>query len=181
MRKSNALLLACAATAALTGCVATQKVPVSTDPVGAAVYLDGKPVCQATPCSVEMPKDTDHLLTIVKDGYRQRDVPVRRVFDAMGVLRQSARDGVRAAKFGGGLSGGISSAANSVDEQEKDGRAYVLKPDMVSLRLLSVTEPEPQEKPAENEKNSDPAVDLGMQLYRMLDGGQGDQNGQTGQ
>ena len=174
MRKKNALPLACAAAVILSGCVATQKVPVSTDPVGAMVYMDGKAVCQATPCSVEMPKDADHLLTIVREGYRQRDVPVRRVFDAMGVLRQSARDGIRAAKFGGGLEGGISSAANSVDDQEKDGRAYVLKPDMVTLRLIPISEPEPQEKPAETRK-SDPAEDLGMQLYRMLDGGRHDQ------
>lgn len=63
----------------LGGCVTTQKVPVSTDPSGALVYLDGAQVCAATPCSVEMPTDQNHLLTIIKDGYSQKDIAVRPV------------------------------------------------------------------------------------------------------
>ena len=63
----------------LCGCVTTQKVPVSTDPGGAVVYLDGAQVCAATPCSVEMTKDENHLLTIVKAEYSQKDIPVRPV------------------------------------------------------------------------------------------------------
>lgn len=63
--------------AALCGCVTTQKIPVSTDPGGAAVFLDGVKVCEATPCGVEAKTDQNHLLTIVKDGYRQKDVTLR--------------------------------------------------------------------------------------------------------
>jgi len=61
----------------LCGCALTQKVPVSTDPSGAAVYLDGKPVCASTPCSVEASTDQTHLLTIIKEGYRQKDIPLK--------------------------------------------------------------------------------------------------------
>ena len=61
----------------LGGCATTQKVPVSTDPSGAAVYLDGVQVCTATPCSVEMSTDQNHLLTILMAGYGQKDIPVR--------------------------------------------------------------------------------------------------------
>lgn len=79
--KSKATLAFCCtiAVAGLSGCVAAQKVPVSTDPSGAMVYLDGSKVCEATPCSVEMLNDKSHLLTIVKDGYRQKDIQVRPV------------------------------------------------------------------------------------------------------
>ncbi|MGE4265763.1 MAG: PEGA domain-containing protein [Desulfovibrio sp.] len=63
--------------AVLSGCAGVQKVPVSTDPGGAVVYLDGLKVCESTPCSVEMKKDQNHLLTIVRDGYRQRDITMR--------------------------------------------------------------------------------------------------------
>ena len=63
----------------LGGCVTTQKVPVSTDPGGAAVYLDGAQVCAATPCSVEMTTDQNHLLTIGQADYAQKDIPVRPV------------------------------------------------------------------------------------------------------
>lgn len=175
MRKTSMFLAGAAATL-LCGCVATQKVPVSTDPPGALVYLDGKTVCQGTPCSVDIPKDQDHLLTIVKDGYHQRDVPVRRVYDAMAVLKQSARDGVRAAEFGGGLSGGVSSAVRSADDQDKDGRAYVLKPDMITMRLIPADQPLPAEPEEKSEKRkTDPVNDLGLQLYKMLKGTQQDQ------
>lgn len=61
----------------LGGCATTQKVPVSTDPSGALVYLDGVQVCAATPCSVEMSTDQNHLLTILLEGYGQKDIPVR--------------------------------------------------------------------------------------------------------
>jgi hypothetical protein len=73
-------LLPCILAAAiLSGCAGVQKVPVSTDPGGALVYLDGLKVCDTTPCSVEMKKDQNHLLTIVKDGYRQKDITLRLV------------------------------------------------------------------------------------------------------
>jgi len=67
------------AVALLGGCVSIQKVPVSTDPSGALVYLDGQQVCAATPCSVEMSTDQNHLLTILKADYGQKDIPVRPV------------------------------------------------------------------------------------------------------
>lgn len=164
------LMLCAALAASLCGCVATQKVPVSTDPVGATVYLDGKVVCAATPCSVEVPKDQDHLLTIVKDGYRQRDVPVRRVYDAVGALREGVREGVRA--------GNVMGAVKSADDRERDGSDYRLAPDMVTLRLRSLSEPEPAEARSPNgpqdgaQGSGDPVVDLGLELYRLLEGGQ---------
>lgn len=76
-RALAATLAATMAAGLLSGCVAIQKVPVSTDPQGAVVYLDGKQACAATPCSVEASNDQDHLLTIMKDGYRQKDIPLR--------------------------------------------------------------------------------------------------------
>ena len=76
-RTSTLALSLCAAL--LGGCVTTQKIPVSTDPSGALVYLDGTQVCAATPCSVEMSTGQNHLLTILKDGYGQKDIPVRPV------------------------------------------------------------------------------------------------------
>ena len=75
MRKLPALLLTFAVTAS--GCALKQNIPVSTDPSGASVYLDGKLVCASTPCSVEAPTNQGHLVTIIKDGYRQRDIPLK--------------------------------------------------------------------------------------------------------
>jgi hypothetical protein len=161
------------------GCVATQNVPVSTDPSGAAVYLDGKTVCAATPCSVEIEKNQDHLLTIIKPGYRQRDVPVRRVYDTVGVLRDSA---VKAVK-GGGLAGTV----DALDKREQDGSAYVLEPRLVTLRLKP--EGEPDDEPAvAGEPSADGAVqpglkrradgsvdpvEMGLELFKMMGKGAG--------
>lgn len=77
MSHASRLLPCLLCAAVLSGCAGVQKVPVSTDPGGAVVYLDGLKVCESTPCSVEMKKDQNHLLTIVKDGYRQRDITMR--------------------------------------------------------------------------------------------------------
>lgn len=79
MTRATVLLPCLALAAALSGCAGVQKIPVSTDPPGAVVYLDGNQVCAATPCSVEMRQDQSHLVTIVKEGYRQKDVQVRLV------------------------------------------------------------------------------------------------------
>lgn len=78
------LLLCSVLAAALTGCTSIQKIPVSTDPSGAVVYLDGNKVCETTPCSVEMKNDQSHLLTIVKEGYRQKDITMRLTQDSSG-------------------------------------------------------------------------------------------------
>ena len=169
MRTKTLLLrTACAAffAAALSGCVATQKIPVSTDPSGAVVFLDGKQVCPSTPCSVEMPKDKDHLLTIIRDGYRQRDIAVRRVFNTASVLRESVREGVRS-----GMEGALSSA----DQQERDGRAYTLKPDMVMLKLVGENEPEPVPAARGAQGTGDPMLDMGLELFRIIEGGKGGQ------
>lgn len=59
--------------ALLGGCapkVATQRVPVSTSPLGAQVLADGKAAC-VTPCEVELARNRDHLLVLTKDGYLQ--------------------------------------------------------------------------------------------------------------
>lgn len=77
MSRTSRMLLCVTVVAALSGCASLQKVPVSTDPSGAVVYLDGNKACESTPCSVEMMNDQNHLLTIVKDGYRQKDIQLR--------------------------------------------------------------------------------------------------------
>ncbi len=167
--------------AALCGCVATQKIPVSTDPGGALVYLDGSQVCAATPCSVEIPKDQDHLLTIVKPGYRQRDVPVRRVYDAVGELRGAASKSVRATTGGSGADGVLSSTVENMNKRAEDGSAYVLEPRLVVLRLALEGSREadaPFDDPAAGPQQGarrradgtlDP-VELGLDIFRIIEG-----------
>ena len=53
--------------------VAMQTVPVSTDPVGAELMVNGKPA-GTTPCQVSLERNQDHILTVTKEGYRPQDV-----------------------------------------------------------------------------------------------------------
>jgi hypothetical protein len=55
----------------------TQAIPVSSDPTGADVKLDGNKVGQ-TPVSVEAKRKNDHLITIEKDGYQPESVAITR-------------------------------------------------------------------------------------------------------
>jgi hypothetical protein len=55
----------------------TQPIPVSSDPTGADVKLDGNRVGQ-TPMTVEVKRKTDHLLTLEKAGYQSESVAITR-------------------------------------------------------------------------------------------------------
>ncbi|MDK2955525.1 MAG: hypothetical protein PWQ57_1021 [Desulfovibrionales bacterium] len=120
----------------LAGCgPAMQKIPVSSNPGGAQVYADGAPAC-AAPCVVELSKDQDHILTFRLDGYRQTDVPIKRQYQTMQVLRNSAASGINAAgMMGGTAQGGAANALMNMAYQEESGEAYVLTPTTVTVDL----------------------------------------------
>lgn len=187
MKLRTALAPALLALLAASGCVATQNVPVSTDPSGALVFLDGKQVCESTPCTVSVPKDQNHLLTVIRPGFHQRDVALTRVFDTAGVLKEELRKGARKAATGADASSVLSGAAQNVDKKEQDGSAYVLKPDLVVLRLTPADQPRPEDRavsddpfaepsqdqaqPAPQRKDKVDPVEIGIDLYRILKGG----------
>jgi len=111
--------------------VPKQKIPVSTNPIGATVWADGRKVC-TTPCAVSLDRQGDHLLTIVREGYEQVDLTVTRRFKPDRALR----DGL----IGGILKGGQpedvgKEVAREVDEQERSGEAYELVPAVITITL----------------------------------------------
>ncbi|WP_419785377.1 PEGA domain-containing protein [Pseudodesulfovibrio sp.] len=122
------LILVCA----LSACgVPKQKIPVSTNPLGATVWADGRNIC-TTPCAVRLDRQGDHLLTIAKEGYEQVDLTITRRFKP----DRAVRDGL----IGGILKGGDpkdlgQEVAREVDEQERSGEAYELMPPVVSITL----------------------------------------------
>lgn len=118
------LLLTCA-------CTPRQNIPVSTDPIGATIYADGKKIC-VSPCPVKLDKRSDHLLTIVKEGYEQEEIILKRRFKP----DQAIRDGVISGIIKGGDPGDIASGtAREMDEQERSGEAYELEPPIVTIKL----------------------------------------------
>jgi len=127
-RLSILILMACV----LAACgVPKQKIPVSTNPIGATVWADGRKVC-TTPCAVSLDRAGDHLLTIVKDGYGQIDLTVTRRFKPDKALR----DGVISGILKGGDPKDVGTeVAREVDEQERSGEAYELVPSVITITL----------------------------------------------
>jgi len=108
-----------------------QKIPVSTNPLGATIYADGKKVC-TSPCAVTFDKKSDHLLTIVKEGYEQVDLEITRQF----MPDEAIRDGIITGVLTGGDPKDIGQeVAKEMDEQERTGEAYELRPDIVTVTL----------------------------------------------
>ncbi|NDV20210.1 PEGA domain-containing protein [Pseudodesulfovibrio sp. JC047] len=108
-----------------------QKIPVSTDPIGATVYADGKKTC-TSPCSVSLDKQGEHLITIVKEGYQQEEIIVRRQFKP----DRAVRDGVISGLLKGGDPKDVAEeTAKKVDEQERSGEAYELTPSIITQTL----------------------------------------------
>lgn len=125
------LLAACAPT------VLTQPVPVSTDPGGASVAVDGKPACTA-PCQVDLARNQDHILTLTKAGYRQQDVLIKRQYQSNKVLLNAINQGAQSANFFKNGWMGANQGVMSMNSQEETGEAYVLSPSAVSLRMVPV-------------------------------------------
>ncbi|MBG0791098.1 MAG: PEGA domain-containing protein [Desulfovibrionaceae bacterium] len=111
--------------------VPKQSVPVSTDPIGATVYADGKKMC-VSPCAVKLDKQSDHLLTIVKEGFEQEEIVLKRRFKPDKALRDGVISGIIK---GGDPKGVAAETAREVDEQERSGEAYELAPAIVTIKL----------------------------------------------
>ncbi|WP_245543740.1 PEGA domain-containing protein [Maridesulfovibrio salexigens] len=123
--------------------VKTQSIPVSTNPMGATVYADGKVAC-TSPCTVDLPRNADHILTLKKDQYRQQDVIIKRVYQQEKVMMKAVSQGMQSSSMVVGSGGdktawGVMQGVNSIDSQEETGDAYILSPSAVSVRLVSLT------------------------------------------
>jgi len=117
--------------------VLTQPVPVSTDPAGVNVAVDGKAACVA-PCQVDLARNQDHILTLTKEGYRQQDVLIKRQYQTNKVLLNAINQGAQSAQFFKDGWMGANQGLMSMNSQEDTGEAYVLSPSTVSLRLVPV-------------------------------------------
>ncbi|MCM0754075.1 PEGA domain-containing protein [Desulfovibrio aminophilus] len=126
------LLFACGACAPT---VLTQKIPVSTIPDGARVRADGAEVC-TSPCQVELTRNADHILTLTRDGYRQQDVIVRRVYQSEKVMARAVGQGLQTGQFMNNPAWGVNAGVQSMDAQEQTGEAYLLSPSAVSVTLV---------------------------------------------
>lgn len=109
----------------------TQAIPVSSNPTGADVKLDGNLVGQ-TPVTVQAKRKGDHLLTIEKAGYQSESVAITR--------------SIGGAVFGNIIAGGL--VGWGVDAVS--GAQYNLTPVTVNLTLKENTPAAPLTAPTQN-------------------------------
>jgi len=127
----------------LFGCkpaVLKQDIPVSTNPMHAKIYVNGQLVGQ-TPGSVALERNRDHILTLVKEDYRQEDVVIRKQYQSDRVFMKAVQSGVNAGLFHKNAAMGISSGYGSMSMQEETGEAYVLAPPAVKVDLIPLRKP----------------------------------------
>ncbi len=94
----------------------TQTIPVSSNPSGADVVVDGSVLGQ-TPVDLELKRKTNHLLTIQMDGYQPQTIPITK--------------NVGGAVFGNILAGGL--IGWGVDATS--GAQYNLSPKTIFMTL----------------------------------------------
>jgi hypothetical protein len=120
-----------------TGCapqVLTQRVPVSSQPMGARVYVDGKPV-GTTPTAVDLERTQSHILTLVKENYRQADVVIRQRKKTEDQLFKAINSGVTTGMMMKDPTLGMMRGMDAYSTQEKTGEAYELQPAAVTVDL----------------------------------------------
>jgi hypothetical protein len=114
--------------------VLKQDIPVSTNPMGAKIYADGQLVGE-TPASVALDRNRSHILTLVKENYRQEDVVVERRYQRDKSYLKAIESGIDSGLFFGNAGMGIGAGMMSLSEQEETGEAYVLAPPAVAMTL----------------------------------------------
>jgi hypothetical protein len=142
--KKNSIFIALGVTLLLLGGCATeilkQDIPVSTDPIGAKIYADGRFTGQ-TPTTVSLERTKDHILTLVKENYRQEDVVVRRQYQQDKVLMKAVHSGINSGLFFKDARMGVNSGMSAISRQEESGEAYILVPPVVKMTLTPLFGP----------------------------------------
>ena len=124
-----------------TGCsmpVLKQDIPVSTNPVGARIYADGQ-FAGVTPARVSLERNRSHILTLVKENYRQADVVITNQYQKERVYLKAIQSGINSGLFFKNASMGMGSSMNSISNQEETGEAYILTPPAVSVSLTPLS------------------------------------------
>jgi len=120
--------------------VLKQDIPVTTNPMGARIYANGQPV-GTTPTTVSLERNRDHILTLVKDRYRQEDVVITKQYQKERVYLKAIQSGINSGLFFKDPRMGMNSGMGSISTQEETGEAYVLVPPAVKLTLTPISGP----------------------------------------
>jgi hypothetical protein len=117
--------------------VLRQDIPVSTNPMGADIYVDGSRQ-GVTPSTVSLERNKDHIVTLAKDNYGQADVTVKRKYKETSLV-DAINSGVSAGLFHNDVNMGVSSGLNSMSYKESTGEMFVLTPSVINVVLAPLS------------------------------------------
>lgn len=124
----------------------TQKVPVTSYPSGAAVFVDGE-MRGYTPTSVTLDRSEAHVISLAKDGYYQENIPVTPSMSGMVSTNIAPGILVGAGVFTAGLfymqlfnpavliGSAVAGTLAAVCVDSSTGGAYKLSPQQVTVPL----------------------------------------------
>ncbi len=121
--------------------VLKQHIPVSSDPMGATIYVDGQQ-SGLTPATLELERTRNHIVTLTKEDYRQIDVPVTLKYQREKVIMGAIQQGINTGFFTGKAELGVTGGLSAVSSAEKSGEAYILEPAVVMVKLAPAHGPE---------------------------------------
>ena len=117
--------------------VLKQDIPVSTNPMGAQILVDGNPT-GVTPTTIALERNKDHIVTLTKENYRQADVTVKRKYKETSLV-DAINSGVRSGMFHGDIAMGVSSGLGSMSHKEETGEMYTLIPSVIKVDLTPMS------------------------------------------
>lgn len=118
--------------------VLKQDIPVTTNPLGAKIYANGQ-FMGTTPSTVSLERTRNHILTLIKENYRQEDVVIERQYQKERVYLRAIQSGVNSALFFKNPAMGINSGMGAISSQEETGEAFILAPPAVKVSLMPLT------------------------------------------
>lgn len=110
-----------------------QTIPVSTIPSGAMVYADGVE-SGISPTSVRLTKNAPHIVTIVKDGFATKMIPISVRVDQNRLLMKTLRSGLSSASSTNPVKG-LNKAASAYELNDITGEANFLEPAIIAISL----------------------------------------------
>ncbi len=138
MRPMMVLGLMVLFTGGCTAPVLKQDIPVTTNPMGANIYANGQ-LMGATPGTVSLERNRNHVLTLIKENYRQEDVVITKQYQKERVYLRAIQSGVNSGLFFKNPAMGINSGMDSISAQEETGEAFILSPPAVKMDLTPLS------------------------------------------
>ncbi|MEN6621976.1 MAG: hypothetical protein ABFD50_10550, partial [Smithella sp.] len=127
-----------------------------------------------TPISVGLERNRNHILTLIKENYRQEDVVISRHYQKEKVYLKAIQSGINSGLFFKDAQMGIGSSMSSISSQEGSGEAYILTPAAVKVTLTPVSGfvPAASEQMVEKQASTIPvdADDTGVDKKEMAKG-----------